>query len=116
MSLINELEKLGANTDDALRRFMNNSSLYERMLGKLPKNVRELEVIPYFESQDYQKALENAHTLKGVMGNLSITPLYQGYTEVVTLLRANDTQKAKSVMEGIIPIQDEIISCIEQYS
>jgi hypothetical protein len=113
MSLINSLKELGADTDDGLKRFMNNSSLYEKMLGKLPKHVRELEVMPYFESHDYQKALENAHTLKGVMGNLSITPLYVAYTDIVALLRKDDPDSAKHILADVLPTQERIISCIE---
>jgi HPt (histidine-containing phosphotransfer) domain-containing protein len=116
MDLINDLQGLGVNTDEALKRFMNNASLYERMLGKLPKNVRELEVMPCLTTQDYDKALQNAHTLKGVMGNLSVTPLYNGYSEIVTLLRANDPEKATDTLKSILPIQDTIISRIENNS
>jgi hypothetical protein len=113
MSLIDSLKELGVDTDDGLRRFMNNASLYERMLKKLPKHVRELAVMPCFESNDYQKALENAHTLKGVMGNLSISPLYLAYTNIVALLRKNDPESAKNILVEILPTQERIISCIE---
>jgi HPt (histidine-containing phosphotransfer) domain-containing protein len=116
MNLINDLQSLGVNTDEALKRFMNNASLYERMLGKLPKNVRELEVMPHLTTHDYDKALQNAHTLKGVMGNLSVTPLYIGYADVVTSLRANNPQQAIDTLNSILPIQDTIISRIESNS
>lgn len=113
MNLIDELVELGVNKEDAMQRFMNNSALYERMLKKLPKSVREFEVLPYLESGDYAQALSNAHTLKGVMGNLSVIPLYDAYTEIVALLRLNNNQRAVDVMKSIIEIQDKIISCIE---
>lgn len=116
MSLINELEDLGVNTKDALNRFMNNSALYERMLKKLPTSVKDLEVMAYFEAGDYEKALSNAHTLKGVTGNLSITPLYDAYTEIVAFLRANNPEKAKEILANILPVQEKIIECIENNS
>lgn len=115
MSLINELNALGVDTEDALKRFMNNAPLYERMLGKLPENIRKLEVLPFFEAQDYQKALENAHTLKGVTGNLSLTPLYRAYADIVSLLRTNQPEKARNVLEEILPVQAQIVSCIEKH-
>jgi type II secretory pathway predicted ATPase ExeA len=115
MSLLDELQTLGVDTDDALKRFMNNSSLYERMLKKLPKNVESLEVMPYLQSGDYAKALENAHTLKGVMGNLSIAPLYQAYTDAVALLRADDPSGATRAVRDAIPVQDAILACIARY-
>lgn len=114
MSLMNELEELGVNVDEALKRFMNNSGLYTKMLGKLAAAVSELDVMQHFESGNFNKALENAHTLKGITGNLSIIPLYKAYTDIVALLRADDPEKAKKILEDIIPVQEKIISCIEE--
>ncbi len=112
MSMIDELQTLGVNTEEGLGRFMNKASLYERMLGKLPKAVADSETLPCFENGDLQAAEVNAHTLKGVMGNLSVTPLYEGYSEVVRLLREGDPIGARTELERILPIQEKIIACI----
>ena len=114
MALIEELESLGVDTQEALQRFSGNSALYERMVGKFPPAAADLNVLEFFEKGDYETALSNAHTLKGVTGNLSLTPLYNAYTEIVALLRANDPEKAKSILLEIIPVQADIISCIER--
>jgi HPt (histidine-containing phosphotransfer) domain-containing protein len=112
MTLFDELKALGVNTDDALQRFMGNSALYEKMLKKFVSASAEIKVMPCFESGDYTKALETAHTLKGVTGNLSLTPLYNAYSEVVSLLRVNDNEGAQSVLSDILPVQDKIVACI----
>ncbi|MCM1329134.1 MAG: hypothetical protein NC253_06795 [Ruminococcus sp.] len=115
MSKIDELRELGVNIDEALDRFMGNSALYERMLGKLTAAVRDVQVLPAFEEGDHTKALENAHALKGVTGNLSITPLYKGYTEIVDELRAGNPDKARKILDDILPVQEKVIACIEKY-
>ncbi len=112
MNLLEELQALGVDTDDALSRFMGNAALYERMLNKLPKAVADTEVLPFFEKGDYEKALVQAHTLKGVTGNLSVTPLYAGYSEVVRLLRAGEPEAARAELERILPVQEKILACI----
>ena len=114
MDLISELDALGVNTQEAIRRFSGNTALYQKMLGKLVTAVKDLEVMPCFEKEDYEAAVTNAHTLKGVTGNLSLTPLYNGYTEVVNLLRAGNHDDAKAVLEKILPIQTDILACIEK--
>lgn len=114
MSLIDDLKALGVNTDEALQRFMGNGALYERMLGKLTAAINDVPVMPAFEAEDYQKALENAHTLKGVTGNLSVTPLFEGYTKTVDLLRADEPLKARGVYEEMLPVQKKILDCIEK--
>ncbi len=115
MSLIEELKSLGTDTDDALVRFMDNSALYERMLKKLPKVIEEAPVMQYVESGDLDTALANAHTLKGVVGNLSITPLYNNYTEIVKLFREEKSEKAKELLIDTVKIQQEILDCIKKY-
>ena len=114
MSMLDELSELGVNIEDALQRFMNNSALYERMLGKLVNNVKEIKVLPAIEEGDYSTACDNAHTLKGVMGNLSITPLYKGYTQIVNCLRDNNPEEAKKILLDILPVQEKVIACIEK--
>lgn len=115
MSKIDELRTLGVDIDEALQRFMGNGALYEKMLNKLINAVKDVQVLPCFEAGDYEKALENAHTLKGVTGNLSVTPLYKGYTEIVDKLRAGDPEKAREILDGILPVQEQILACIEKY-
>jgi HPt (histidine-containing phosphotransfer) domain-containing protein len=114
MEMIEKLKGLGIDADDAMKRFMNNEALYVKMLGKLPKAVGEQKVLNLMESGDYEGALASAHTLKGVMGNLSVTPLYRAYDKIVQLLRAGKNSEAKAAVEEISTLQSEIIACIEQ--
>ncbi|MBD5128988.1 MAG: hypothetical protein HDT43_03560 [Ruminococcaceae bacterium] len=115
MGMIDELKALGADTDDALTRFMGNTELFERMLKKLPKVVEEAPVMPYLKSGDPDMAMTNAHTLKGVIGNLSLTPLYNGYAEVVDLLRDEKPEKAAAQFEKTLSLQNDILECIKKY-
>ncbi len=85
--MIDKLKKLGADIDDAMRRFQGNEGLYKRLLAKFPEQAVNLNAAVYFENEDYDKALENVHTLKGLAANLSLANLYEAYSEVVDLLR-----------------------------
>lgn len=114
MDLIKELEALGVNTGEALRRFSGNSALYLKMLGKVTAAVNDLQVMPYIEKEDYETAVTNAHTLKGVTGNLSLTPLYDAYTGITNLLREKKYSEAKNMLENILPVQNDILECIEK--
>lgn len=115
MSLLTELETLGVDIQDGLRRFVNNAALYEKMLKKFPAAAEQLPVQPHFDSGDLDAALANAHTLKGMTGNLSLTPLYTAYTEIVALLRASDPEKAKALLADTIPLQQQISDCIKTH-
>ena len=115
MGLIEDIALLGADTDDGLIRCLNRPELYERMLKKLPKVVEESPVMPYVESGDIDTAISNAHTLKGVAGNLSITPLYNNYTEIVNLFRGSKPEKAIELLVETLKIQQSFVDCIKKY-
>lgn len=115
MTLLEELQENGADITDGLCRMMNNSELYERLLKKLPSSISQQDVIPYLESGDIETATRNAHTIKGVTGNLSITPLYKAYTEIVNLLRAGKVDEAKTLYTDTIPVQEHFLQIIKKY-
>lgn len=116
MNLIEELKALGVDTDEAKARMGGNVSLYERMLVKFADMIKKSSVQPGFDYTDYAEMIEAAHAIKGASGNLSITPIYQAYSEIVRLLREDKPQEADDVLKKVVPVQTEIINCIEKYS
>lgn len=115
MGLLEDIALLGADTDDGSTRFMGNTALYERMLKKLPEVIKDNPVQPFVRSGDLETALSNAHTLKGVTGNLSLTPLYNSYVDVVGLLRSGNSEKAEKKLESALEIQQRFVECIKKY-
>lgn len=115
MSLFEELTGLGVNIEEGLKRLNGNENLYKRLLGSFIKTIQTHSVRPDFDQTDYNEVIEKAHAIKGASGNLSITPVYESYTEIVNLLRAGQPEQAVPVIEKILPIQDEIVKCIEKY-
>ena len=116
MGLLEDLKALNVNVDEGLERMMGNSSLYDRMLVKFIKVMNDLEVSPDFDNNDYAEIIEKTHTIKGASGNLSITPIYEAYTEIVNLLRSDKPDEAKQILRDILPVQKEILACIEKYA
>ncbi|MCH5206285.1 MAG: hypothetical protein J1F09_04970 [Oscillospiraceae bacterium] len=116
MSLIEDIAALGVDVEDAMGRFMDNSALYERMLRKLPKLIEEVPVMEFIESEDFDTALSNAHAIKGVVGNLSIVPLHEKYTQIMEYFRDGDFAKAREVLEETLTLQQQIVDCINKYN
>lgn len=115
MDIFSELKDFGVNIDEAMDRFMHNDELYRQMLLKLPSNIESQPVMSLIEKGSYEQAKANAHALKGVTGNLSITPLYKAYSKAVDLFKANKPNEAKQVIREMLPIQEDIIACINKY-
>lgn len=114
MDLLEELAELGCNIQDGVKRFLSKKDLYIRMLKKFPESASGSNLIAFIEKGDSVAAAETAHTLKGVTGNLSLTPLYTAYTEIVSLLRTGRLTEAKKLLEEILPLQNKIILLINQ--
>ena len=74
--------------NDALRRMMNDS-LIVRMISKFMSGDSVNNLISLYENEDYRAVFSSAHTLKGVAGNLSLTPLFN-IANVITEATRND--------------------------
>ena len=116
MDMLEELKALGVDTDGGLLRMNGNANLYVRMLGKFVGMMQKMEIPVDFDNNDYAEIIEKTHTIKGASGNLSITPIYEAYTEIVNLLRSDKPDEAKQILRDILPVQKEILACIEKYA
>ena len=114
MSLFEELKELGADIDGGLKRLGGNEKLYTRLLGKFADTFHAGVVSPDFDADDCTEAIEKAHAIKGTAGNLSLTPIYESYSEILGLLRGGKPEEARELLKKIIPVQDQIIACIQK--
>lgn len=111
-----EMEALGANVKEGLDRVMNDQDLYEMMLGMFVETLEKEQVRPEdLDQGDPEELAKRVHTLKGITGNLSLTPLYQDYMEALNLLRSNEPAKAKKVLEKMQPVQEQMVACIKNH-
>ena len=102
MLSIESLKAFGADTDEALQRCMNNEAFYLKLVGNI---IADQKIFLLKNQQDNNKmdlAFETAHSLKGIYGNLSLTPIYVPVNALTELLR-NRTQTDYS------PLMNEII-------
>ena len=116
MGLCEDLKALGVDVDGGLKRLGGNEALYKRLLNTFVKSIRGQEIPLDFDTSDYEEIKEKAHAIKGTSGNLSITPVFEAYSQIMDLLRAGNPKEAKVLLEKIVPVQEEIIRCIENYA
>ena len=85
---IDMLADYGANTAEGLQRCMNNESFFLRMVKMIPGDPNFEKLYDAIEAGDLSAAFEAAHALKGMTGNLALTPLYEPLCRITELLRA----------------------------
>lgn len=90
------LEEIGINVDEALERFSNIEDLFDSFLVKFLNYSEYNDLKEALENEQFEEAFKACHTMKGVVGNLSIIPLYKIVFEETELLR-NGTDVAGAV-------------------
>ena len=74
----------------AKERFMNNEALYKKFLLKLPENTVMADLEQHMEAGKLDEAFRDAHTMKGMVGNLSLYKLMDAASKVTEILRAGN--------------------------
>lgn len=87
---LESLKAYGANTAEGLARCLNNEAFYLKMvnLALADRNFDELRRA--MDAGEARAAFEAAHALKGSIGNVALTPIYQPACALTELLRGAD--------------------------
>lgn len=73
--------------DEGLARVRGNQMIYRKMLGLFLQSTEFDELEAALGKQDYPKAQQLAHTIKGMTGNLSLTRIFLLSTQLMTQLK-----------------------------
>jgi HPt (histidine-containing phosphotransfer) domain-containing protein len=92
---LKKLKDYGVNTDETFRRFMGNTDMYEKFLRKFSEDRNYSLIGPALEKNDFNAALEAAHSVKGVAANLGLDPLAKACSETVRLIREGKNEEAR---------------------
>ena len=113
MLTIDALKQLGCNTDDGLTRCMGNEAFYFKLIGRVvdDKSFQALE--DAVAAKDLDAAFDAAHSLKGVLGNLALTPIYEPVYEITELLRERKDIDYSEYLKTISEKRGEFSALIE---
>ncbi|MBS7263344.1 MAG: Hpt domain-containing protein [Eubacteriales bacterium] len=93
------LKQWGANVEEGMKRCLNNEGFYLSLVGRILPDDRLARLEGALNEKDFTKAFELAHALKGMYGNLSLTPLYAPISEMTELLRAKTDMDYTALLE-----------------
>ncbi|MDO4166009.1 MAG: Hpt domain-containing protein [Eubacteriales bacterium] len=106
--MIRKLQELGCDMEGSMGRFLNDQEFYKECFLKFVEE-RELEKLgSVIVSGDVEEAFAQAHSLKGTLGNLGLTPIYNQMVDIVELLRQGE-------MSGVPQRYQELMKEWEQY-
>ena len=112
MLTIDALKQFGADTDSGLTRCMGNEGFYFKLIGKAVEDNTFKALEDAISGKDLDAAFEAAHSLKGVMGNLALTPIYEPVNEMTELLRKRSDIDYAPYLKTISEKRDELIGLL----
>ena len=108
MLTIDALREYGANVDEGLVRCMNNADFYIRLVKMSLGDAGFDNLKKAVEAGDLDAAFEAAHALKGVLGNLALTPMYEPVSRVTELLRRRTETDYTADVAEILAQRDKL--------
>lgn len=112
MITIEQLNEFGVNTKEGLARCMNKEKFYFRMLkmGLGSDQFEKLESA--LKANDHDNAFEAAHALKGILGNLALTPIYNPLAEMTEQLRAHKESDYLAQYQPILDLRNKLLAMV----
>ncbi len=110
MITIELLRESGADVQDGLRRCLNDESFYLSLVQMVLEDKTFDQLAKAIEADDKRAAFEAAHALKGVTGNVSLTPLYTEISGMTELLRAGKDADYPAYLARIQELRSMLLS------
>ncbi len=112
MLTLEVLENFGVDTKEGLNRCMNNEGFYFRMIKLGLSNAYFDTLGTALEGGNTEEAFEAAHALKGVIGNLALTPIYDPLADMTEMLRAKKQADYVEIYRPIKEMRDKLLGML----
>ena len=110
MMTVESLKAAGANVEEGLARCLNKEDFYLKMVNMGLTNQNFQLLGPALEAKDFDRAFELCHSLKGVIGNLSLTPLYDLICQLTEMLRSKTDTDYTGLYSQIMTMQEKLLA------
>ena len=112
MLTIETLNEFGVNTKEGLTRCMNNEKFYFKMIKMGLASDQFEKLGAALENGNIDEAFEASHALKGVLGNLALTPIYNPLAEMTELLRAKKSADYVTMYQPIMELRNKLLALV----
>ena len=110
--IIAALKDRGCQIDEAMPRFLNDTTFYVTLLAQVPAEPAFEELGKQLKANDLKGAFESAHTLKGMLGNMGLTPLFDLACAIIEPLRIGKRDNVDSNYAKLMAKKDELFALL----
>ena len=111
--LLSKLENWGCDISGAMRRFLDDEELYINCLSTMLADESFAALGASIETKDGKKAFDAAHSLKGTLGNMGLTPMYEIIIQIVEPLRDGKLDGIAEKYEVLMAKKAELVAIKE---
>lgn len=111
--IIQKLQNWGCDIKGALERMLNDEDFYIECLYTVLEDTNFDELEKNLKKGNIHEAFEHAHTLKGVLGNMGLTPMYQKTIEIVEPLRIGSDEQTLENYRDLKNMKDHLQSILK---
>ncbi len=109
MITIEELKNLGADVQTGLARCVGKEDLYLKLVSMGLGDVKFEELETALQTQNLDKAFELCHALKGVIGNLALTPMFEALSSLTEKLRNHEAADYSAMYLDIMFLRSKFL-------
>ena len=107
-TMIRSLGEWGADLESAMKSMLDNEQFYLDCLYKLYEDEYFKILGEQLENADFAGAFSSAHTLKGITATLGLTPISRPMSDLVELLRREETEGTDELYTEIMQKHKEL--------
>lgn len=104
----------GCDIKGAMARMLDDEEFYLDCLESIPEDANFEELKETVKAKDAKRAFDCAHTLKGVLANVGITPMYEKAVEIVEPLRAGECENLEGKVEELLAMKNHLAEILKQ--
>ena len=106
------LRAFGANTAEGMERCLNDEPFYLEMVAMTLSDGNFDALKAAMDAGDARAAFTAAHALKGAVGNVALTPIYEPLYALTELLRGKDApvEGGDKLLEQIMTLREKALS------
>lgn len=114
--MFEKLTAWGVNLREVRLRFLDDDELYVDCLYAFVQDPSFSALESAMREKNYSAAFEHAHTLKGVAGNLGLSPLYGSLSTLVEFLRSKNYEALDVPYQHVLAEKNNFVQVVVQHS
>lgn len=114
MNLKQACESLKVDYNNMMEKFAGMEAIYIKFLNKFLEDNTYNELENSWAIIDYEGIEKNAHTLKGVSGNLGLDTLFNVSNEIVQRVRRQEYEEIETLHQELKEEYEKTIEIIKQ--